>query len=62
MLILSRKLGQSLYVGEGIRITVVKIDNNAIRIGIEAPDDISIQRSEIAFDVPASIGKQPAKV
>jgi carbon storage regulator len=57
MLILSRKLGQSFHVGEGVRITVVKIDNQSIRIGIEAPDDVSIQRSEIAFDQPATSSK-----
>ena len=37
MLVLSRKLGQSFHVGEGVRITVVKIDNNSVRIGIDAP-------------------------
>jgi carbon storage regulator len=52
MLILSRKLGQSFHVGEDVRITVVKIDNQTIRIGVEAPDEVSIQRSEIAFDQP----------
>jgi carbon storage regulator len=49
-LVLSRKLGQSVHVGEGVRITVVKIDNNVVRIGIDAPDDVSIQRREISFD------------
>ena len=61
MLILSRKLGQSLHVGEDVKITVVKIDNHTIRIGIDAPDHVSIQRSEIAFDVPLSVPPQPAK-
>jgi carbon storage regulator len=61
MLILSRKLGQGFHVGEGVRITVVKIDNNSIRIGIDAPDHVSIQRSEIAFELP-STAEQPAKV
>ncbi len=52
MLVLSRKLGQSFHVGKGIRITVVKIDNQSVRIGIEAPEDIPIRRQEIAFDAP----------
>ena len=42
MLVLSRKLGQSFRVGNGVRITVLKIDNNAVRIGIEAPEDVTI--------------------
>ena len=52
MLVLSRKLGQSFHVGPEVRVTIVKIDRNSIRIGIEAPDDVSVQREEIAFEVP----------
>ena len=50
MLVLSRKLGQSFQVGHEVRVTIVKIDRNSIRIGIEAPDDVSVQREEIAFE------------
>lgn len=53
MLVLSRKLGQSLRVGKGVRITIVKIDGNQVRIGIDAPEDVSIQRHEIAFEIPS---------
>ena len=53
MLVLSRKLAQSFQVGEDIRITVVKIDRNSVRIGIEAPGHIQIQREEIVTGVPA---------
>jgi carbon storage regulator len=52
MLVLSRKLGQSFHVGPEVRVTIVKIDRNSIRIGIEAPGDVSVQRAEIAFEVP----------
>ncbi len=55
MLVLSRKLGQRFQVGTDIRVTIVKIDRNSIRIGIEAPDDVTIRREEIAalpFDPP----------
>ncbi len=48
MLVLSRKLGQRFEVGNDIRVTIVKIDNNSIRIGIEAPDDVTIRREEVA--------------
>jgi carbon storage regulator len=60
MLVLSRKLGQSFHVGEGVRITVVKIDNNSVRIGIDAPDHVSIQRREIAFELPSSFSSGSA--
>jgi carbon storage regulator len=47
MLVLSRKLGQRFQVGQDVRITIVKIDRNAVRIGIEAPEDVTIYREEI---------------
>ena len=55
MLVLSRKLGQSLRLGKRVRITVVKIDANSVRIGIDAPEEVSIQRQEIAFEFPQSL-------
>ena len=48
MLVLSRKLGEKIVIGENIVITVVKIDRNQIRIGIEAPHDVPVYREEIA--------------
>ena len=52
MLVLSRKLGQRFQVGQDVRITVVKIDRNSVRIGIEAPDDVTVYREEIALEEP----------
>lgn len=52
MLVLSRKLGQSVRLGKGVRITVVKIDGNSVRIGIDAPEQVAIKRQEIAFETP----------
>jgi carbon storage regulator len=49
MLVLSRKLGQRFQVGSDIKITIVKIDRNSVRIGIEAPDDVKIHREEVAI-------------
>ena len=48
MLVLSRKLGEKIVIGDNIVITVVKIDRNQIRIGIEAPQDVPVYREEIA--------------
>ena len=47
MLVLSRKLGQRFQVGQDVRITIVKIDRNSVRIGIEAPGDVTVYREEI---------------
>jgi carbon storage regulator len=52
MLVLSRKLGQRFQVGPDVRITVVKIDHNTVRIGIEAPEHVSVYREEIAATSP----------
>jgi carbon storage regulator len=48
MLVLSRKLGETIVINGNIKVTVVKIDRNQIRIGIEAPKDVAIYREEIA--------------
>ncbi len=52
MLVLSRKVNQEIMIGNDIRIVVLRIDGNRIRIGITAPDDVAIRRAEIAFDSP----------
>jgi carbon storage regulator len=47
MLVLSRKSNQAITIGEDIRITVVKIDGNSVRIGIDAPKDVKVWRLEL---------------
>lgn len=47
MLVLSRKAGERLLVGDNVVITVVRIGPNAVRFGIEAPKDMNIVREEL---------------
>lgn len=47
MLVLSRKLGQRFCVGNDVRITIVKIDRQTVRIGIEAPGAVTVYREEV---------------
>ena len=54
MLVLSRKLGEKIVIGDNIVVTVVKIDRNQIRIGIEAPHEVPVYREEIS---PARAGQ-----
>jgi len=50
MLVLSRKLDQEICIGNEIRIRIVKIKGNTVRIGIEAPGEVKIIRSELEFE------------
>ena len=47
MLVLSRKLGEKVFIGDNIIVTVVDIDRGKIRLGIEAPREIPIYRQEL---------------
>ena len=47
MLVLSRKAGEEVMIGENIRVTVVAIRGNQVRLGFTAPADISINRLEL---------------
>lgn len=47
MLVLSRKLGESIIIGDGIRVTVVRIAGDKVRIGVEAPPDVRVDREEV---------------
>ena len=48
MLVLSRKLGEKIVIDGNIVVTVVKVDRNQVRLGIEAPRDVAVYREEIA--------------
>ena len=47
MLILTRRSGQSLYVGDNIRITVLGIQGKQVKIGLELPDNMTVYRDEV---------------
>lgn len=47
MLVLSRKLNQSIHIGDGISIRVVRIKGNSIQLGIDAPKEVHVVRSEL---------------
>jgi carbon storage regulator len=48
MLVLSRKLNEKIVIDGGIVVTIVKIDRNQVRVGIEAPPDVRVFREEIS--------------
>lgn len=55
MLVISRKFGESFYIGNDIKVTVVKIDENKVRIGIDAPREVPVWRSELMPEVVNTI-------
>lgn len=51
MLILTRKLGESIAIGDDIKVSVLGIHGRQVRIGIEAPQDVIVHREEIYLKV-----------
>lgn len=47
MLILTRRIGERLVIGDDITITVLEVKGNQVRIGTNAPDNVSVHREEV---------------
>jgi len=47
LLVLSRRVGEVLYIGDDVKITVLSISGQQARVGISAPDDVLILREEV---------------
>jgi carbon storage regulator len=66
MLVLSRKQSQQIVIGPDIRITIVKLERNQVRLGIEAPRGLTVLREELtprsaAGDGCDRIGNGPSR-
>jgi len=51
MLVIGRKKGESLLIGDNVEITIVKIENGSVKIAINAPKEVTILRSELYKEV-----------
>lgn len=56
MLLLTRKVGETLVIGEDVTVTVLAINGNQVRIGISAPKSVAVHREEIFEKVRAEGG------
>ena len=57
MLVLSRKVGERVLIGDKIAVTIVRIGQGGVRIGIEAPPELPVVREELA----SSVGLTPTR-
>ena len=53
MLILTRRVGETLMVGDDVTVTVLGVKGNQVRIGVNAPKDVSVHREEIYMRIQA---------
>ena len=51
MLVLSRKPGERILIGDEVTVTIVRIGPNNVRLGIDAPRDMNIVREELCIDL-----------
>jgi carbon storage regulator len=51
VLVLSRKVGERILIGDKIAVTVVKVGHGGVRIGIEAPTELAVVREELATEL-----------
>ena len=73
MLVLTRKLGENIRIGDAVKITVLEVRSGQVKLGIEAPPEVKVHREEIyariqeenrkaAAQRPPSSGADPGKI
>ena len=64
MLVISRKIDEGVIIGDNIKITIIEVNRDRVRLGIDAPQNIKIVRNELydteKFNIQAAVNKMPA--
>ncbi|MBD3669409.1 MAG: carbon storage regulator CsrA [Gammaproteobacteria bacterium] len=60
MLILTRRVGETLVIGDDVQVTVLGVKGNQVRLGINAPKDVSVHREEIYDRIQQEKDDSPA--
>lgn len=59
MLILTRRVGEALMIGDEVAVTILGVKGNQVRIGVRAPKHVTVHREEIYERINAAEGKEP---
>lgn len=61
MLVLSRKIGQRILIGDRIAVTVVRVGSGGVRLGIEAPPELPVVREELKEQLDALVAEEAGR-
>ena len=61
MLILTRRVGETLMIGDNVSVTVLRVKGNQVRLGVNAPKDVSVHREEIFERIQNEVDESPGE-
>lgn len=61
MLILTRRIGETLMIGDEVSVTVLGVKGNQVRLGVNAPKDVPVHREEVYDRIQKELASAPSK-